>query len=106
MKKILLSICFCLFGIFFVKAQQAELAKADSLFKCGKHFESSVWYERCLFEGEANPELCVRAIKGKIECLKKEQKFEEEIDFIANSRSLDIPDSFRQHLAYDEMLAL
>ena len=81
-----------------------ELKMADSLFASGKPFEASVWYERCLF-GAPDPHLGMQAVKGKINCLKVQRRFDEELDFITRSRALDIPDSFRQCLAYDEMLA-
>ena len=105
MKKILLSVCLFLLIVCYVDGQDTNLEKADSLYKCGKHFEASVWYERGLFEGETSPEICMQAVKGKINCLKLQLRFAEELDFINRSRNLDIPDSFRQHLAYDELLA-
>ena len=104
MKRILPLVCLCLSIVCFVEGQKNELRLADSLQECGKLFEASVWYERSLFE-EADPQLCVLAVKGKINCLKAQHKFTETLDFINRSRTLDIPDSFRQHLAYDELIA-
>ena len=89
--------------------------EAKKLYNQGKYWEASVLYERCLFELaddttlENNPfiaSMYINAIKDKISCLKLDGNVGELPDFINRCRQMDIPDSFRQTLAYDEMIAL
>lgn len=89
--------------------------EAKKLYNQRKYWEASVLYERCLFELaddttlESNQfiaSLYINAIKGKISCLKLGGNVGELPDFINRCRQMDIPDSFRQTLAYDEMIAL
>ena len=122
MKKKLPLICVFLSGICFTNAQLSNClsnsTKADSLYQQGKYWDASIFYERCLFElandsvtekSEVNnilrTSLYLKAVKSKISCLKLEGNLRDLPDFITRCRQLDIPDSFRQTLGYDEMLA-
>ncbi len=108
---------------YFINAQvtdfKASIKLADSLFERNKLWEASVYYERCLFDLENSSSsdknddktidftsCLIKSIKGKICCLKTGGNTKDLPEFIVRCRQMDIPDSFRQTLAYDEMLGL
>src|SRR5437868_3070091 len=72
------SICIFLCAAFSTNGQQIDLAEADSLFGQARYFEASVDYERVLF-GNYDLNTEYKAITGKLNCLKKQQRFAESV---------------------------
>jgi TM2 domain-containing membrane protein YozV/cytochrome c-type biogenesis protein CcmH/NrfF len=97
------SICIFLCAAFSTDAQQNDLAEADTLFRQGKYFESSVSYERVLF-GNYDLNTEYRAITGKLSCLKKQQQFAKAVTFIAQNMHNDLPDTIKTGLLYEQTL--
>jgi len=78
---------------------------ADSLYKTGKYFEASVWYERMLYNN-SNIQSNYTAIVGKLKCLKKQQQYQQAADFIKRTNDNEFPDSIRSQLLYQQVLCL
>ena len=96
-------ICSCLFAIYFADAQSTTLKIADSFYNGKRYFEASVWYERCLYEEESSY-IRVEAINGKLNCLKEQQLFNEALDFVTTCVAMNISDSLRPELIYQQIL--
>jgi TM2 domain-containing membrane protein YozV len=66
--------------------------QADSLYKSGHYFESSIAWERLLFDN-ADPKEQLLAVLGKTQCLKQEGAFDQALTFLNNWQSYPFPDS-------------
>ena len=95
-------ICNFLFVIYIANAQSRSLQIADSLYHEKKFFESSVWYERCIYESESNTNIFA-AIYGKINCLKSLEKYNDVIEFTSFYINMDFPDSFKRIMIYQQI---
>ncbi len=98
-----LLICSFLSITCFVKSQENLLKIADSFYTEKKYFEASLWAELVLYKNNTATEN-MQAIRLKIKALKTIKSNIELSDFIANCYILDLPDSFRNDLLYEEIL--
>ena len=67
----------------------------------GNYFESSIFYERALYEGAAN-DVWQHAVMGKLNCLKKQELYAEANTFVTSYFSLNLPDSVQTNLLYEQ----
>ena len=98
-----LLICSFLSITCFAKSQQNVLRVADSFYTEKKYFEASLWAEMVLYKNDAATEN-MQAIQLKVKALKTVKSNVELSDFITNCYSLNLPDSFRNYLLYEEIL--
>ncbi len=92
----------CIFlCVAFLTDAQTDMAKADMLLSKGEYFQASVAYERVLYSCN-DPLINYAAIKGKLSCLKQQQKFKEAVSFVASGRTLQLPDTLKCVLLYEE----
>ncbi len=97
-------ICISLCAISSIDAQDADIATADSLFNAQQYFESSISYERVLFQNNANWQVNYQCVTGKLNCLKKQCKFKEAVTFIGDYLNQGMPDSILPKLLYEQAL--
>lgn len=78
--------------------------QADSLFKTGNYFAASVEYERVLFNGSDDWRTVYNCITGKLNCLKKQEKFKDAVVFVGDYLNTSLPDTIVCKLLYEQAL--
>lgn len=96
--------CIFLCAIFLTKAQDGVTTQADSLLKTGDYFGASIEYERVLFVGTADWKTVYACITGKLNCLKKLEKFKEAVAFVGDYLNTSLPDTIVCKLLYEQAL--